>query len=225
MKMQAGFRIGFCLIGVVTLAVSGCGRAPVRPMEIASNAGAQAVAKYDANKDGVLDYDELAKAPGLQAAVAKIKKLVKRRGEVPSENDLRSAKITAEEIDARIQEWKARGTGRVKVICQLFRRQADGTTEPIQNALIKFVPEDFLGPGLTTGTGTTDRTGTATVSQPSRGGGDPDRGMSPGFYRVEITKEGEEIPEKYNTATILGQEVAVDALGISTSSVEFELEY
>ena len=33
----------------------------------------------------------------------------------PSESQLKSAKITAEEIDARIQEWKALGTGRVTV--------------------------------------------------------------------------------------------------------------
>ena len=49
------------------------------------------------------------------------------------------------------------------------------------------------------------------ISQPSRGGDDPGTGMCPGFYRVEITK-GNEIPAKYNTATILGEEVAGDAL-------------
>ena len=42
-------------------------------MEIASDAGAQAIAQLDANKDGFLDYDELAKAPGLRAGMAKIK--------------------------------------------------------------------------------------------------------------------------------------------------------
>ena len=69
----------------------------------------------DTNKDGVLDYEELAKAPGLRAAMAKIKKLVKIRGAAPSESQLKSVKISAEEIDARIQEWKAHGTGRVAV--------------------------------------------------------------------------------------------------------------
>jgi hypothetical protein len=29
-------------------------------------------------------------------------------------------------------------------------------------------------------------------------------GVAQGFYRVEITKAGENIPAKYNTATILG---------------------
>ena len=32
-------------------------------------------------------------------------------------------------------------------------------------------------------------------------------GLSPGFYRVEITKEGDNIPAKYNTATTLGLEI------------------
>ncbi len=221
MQKPFRFRLAFGFVGMVALAVSGCGRS-VRPMEIASNAGAQAVAKYDANHDGALDYDELAKAPGLQAAVAKIKKLTKghREREAPSESELRSAKITAEEIDARIQEWKARGTGRVNVVCRVVRVEGGGT-EPIAGAEVKFVPEDFLGPGLTTGTGTTDANGFATISQPSRGGSDPARGMSPGFYRVEITKEGDAIPAKYNTATILGKEVAADTPGNAT----FELDY
>jgi hypothetical protein len=223
MQKQTGFRLGFALGAMAALAVSGCGHARVRPMEIASDAGAQAVAKYDTNKDGALDYTELAKAPGLQAAVAKIKKFVKRRGEIPSENQLASAKITAEEIDARIKEWKDRGTGRVRVTCHVTRTSG-GSTEPLRDAEIKYVPEDFLGPGLTTGTGKTDSNGNATISQPSRGAGDPDHGMSPGFYRIEITKPGDDIPSKYNTETVLGQEVAADALGI-TGAFPIDLEY
>jgi hypothetical protein len=35
-------------------------------------------------------------------------------------------------------------------------------------------------------------------------------GVPYGLYRVEITKEGMDIPAKYNTQTILGQEVAED---------------
>ena len=146
MQKPFRFRLAFGFVGMVALAVSGCGRS-VRPMEIASNAGAQAVAKYDANHDGALDYDELAKAPGLQAAVAKIKKLTKghREREAPSESELRSAKITAEEIDARIQEWKARGTGRVNVVCRVVRVEGGGT-EPIA-ARSQVRAGRFLGAG------------------------------------------------------------------------------
>jgi len=192
-------------------------------MEIASNAGSQAIAKYDANKDGVLDYKELNGAPGLQAAVATIKKLAKPRHPPPSESELLGATITAAEIDARIREWKARGTGRIRVLCRVMKATRGGVSEPLANAEVKFVPEDFLGPGLPAGTGTTDRTGMALILQPKQGEGDTAPGMSPGFYRVEITK-GTEIPAKYNTETILGQEVAADVAGISSTLV-FELEY
>ncbi len=223
MQKQGGVRLVFWLVSAVALGVSGCGHR-VSPMGIASNAGTRAVAEYDANKDGSLDYDELAKAPGLRAAVAKIKNLIKRRGEVPEESELQSVKITAAEIDARIQQWKSLGTGRVKVLCHVYRVEG-GKAEPLEGAQVKFLPEDFLGTDLTVGVGTTDESGTALVSQPSRGTGNPAHGMSPGFYRVEITREGDSIPAKYNTATTLGQEVAVDAAGISSGGPVFALEY
>ena len=91
--------------------------------------------------------------------------------------------------------------------------------------MVKFVPESFLQPGLSTGTGTTDKRDPAAISRPSRGGDDPDFGMCPGYYRVEITK-GDEIPAKYpQTATILGEEVAGDAVRLSSGPLNFELEY
>ena len=65
-----------------------------------------------------------------------------------------------------------------------------------------------------TATGKTDQNGMAMLSIPTSGPGDPP-GVAPGFYRVEITKDGEKIPAKYNTETIFGQEVALDAEGNS----------
>ncbi len=153
--------------------------------------------------------------------MATIKKLYQPRRPTPPESEVQSAKITAEEIDARINEWKKRGTGRISVLCCVKRK---GSSEPVAGAEVKFVPEDFLGKELPIGTGTTDAKGFAKISQPSRRKGDPTIGMCPGFYRVEITK-GNEIPARYNTATELGQEVAVDALGISNGGVVFELSY
>ena len=129
-------------------------------------------------------------------------------------------KVTAAEIDARINEWKKRGTGRINVMCLVKRK---GSSEPIAGAEVKFVPEDFLGKELPVGIGTTDAKGYAKIL-PQGAKGESSLGLCPGFYRVEITKGGE-IPAKYNTATELGQEVAVDALGISTGGVFFELSY
>jgi hypothetical protein len=208
------------LVVLAALAVAGCGPAAVRPPAIPSGAGDRAIAKYDTNKDGFLDYRELAKAPGLRASVATIKKLSQPRRAPPLESQLQSAKISAEEIDARINEWTKRGTGRINVMCRVKRK---GSSEPVVGAEVKFVAEDFLGKELPVGAGTTDSNGYAKIL-PVGGKGDPALGMCPGFYRVEITKGGE-IPAKYNTATELGQEIAVDAMGISTGGIVFELTY
>jgi hypothetical protein len=228
MQKQLGFCLGLGVVGIAAIALLGCGgsKSAVKPMDIASDAGHQAVTQFDTNQDGVLDYEELAKAPGLRAAVAKIKKLGTFRGAAPSESQLKSAKISAEEIDARIQEWKAHGTGRIAVACRVFRvkKGGAGMPQPVVGAVVKFVPEGFLGTGLVVGTGTTDKQGLASISQPSRGGDDPAENMCSGFYRVEITK-GSEIPAKYNTATILGEEVAFDALNLGKGPLKFELEY
>ena len=196
-------------------------------MEIASNAGAQAIAQLDANKDGVLDYNELAKAPGLRAAVARIKNLASFRSPPPSESQLQSQKISADDINARIQQWKEHGTARLAVSCRVCRanKKPGGKAKtPIADAEVRFVPEAFLGPNLAPGIGKTDKNGAVVVSQPSRGANDPQSGMGPGFYRVEITK-GKEIPAKYNRETVLGLEVAGDSLQLAAGGLEFDLEY
>ena len=124
--------------------------------------------------------------------------------------------ITADEIDARIKQWKVRGTGRVAAACRVMRGGV-----PVANAEVKFVPEAFWVPGCRPAQARPTPTATCSSSQPSQSG---EKGMSPGFYRVEITK-GTEIPAKYNKDTTLGQEVAVDAIGISTGGIVFNLDY
>ena len=183
-------------------------------MEIASNAGAQAIAQLDANHDGVLDYSELAKAPGLRAGVAKIKNLATAfRGPAPSESQLQNAKISAEEIDARIQHWKEHGAGRITVFCRVFRvnKKAAKRRLPLPAPRSSSCRRPFWARACRRARARPDKTGSAMVSQPSRGGDEPAIGICPGYYRVEITK-GNEIPAKYNTATILGVEIAGDSL-------------
>ncbi len=68
------------------------------------------------------------------------------------------------------------------------------------------VPESFLGSELETATGQTDAAGQTMPSVPVHGPDDV-AGVPPGLYRIEITKAGENIPAKYNTATTLGGEV------------------
>ena len=126
-------------------------------------------------------------------------------------------KISAAEIAARIRSWGDSQIGRMAIRCTVTRHG-----KPLVAAVVQFVPEKFLGGALTTAAGTTDSLGTAMIAG---SGGEPSlRGVSPGFYRVEITKVGEKIPAQYNTATTLGEEVARDAEN-SEREVRFDLGY
>ncbi len=196
---------GVLLAGLLASALGGCGSGPsrVQPLEIASDSAQKAMELYDANKDGFLDKDELDKVPRLKAAL----KQVDANGD---------GKITAEEIDARIAAWKESKVGRMTVRCRVRNRG-----KPVAGATVTFVPESFLGNGLRSASGTTGRSGVCGLQEVS-GEGRP--GVSPGFYRIEITKSGEKIPAKYNTATTLGQEVARDAAG-TEGDIAIDLNY
>jgi hypothetical protein len=189
------------------LAAAGCSREepPVQPLGIAADAAKRAMELYDANQDGYLEGAELDKVPGLKAALP----------QVDSNHD---GKISAEEIEARIASWKQSQVqvGRLSVSCKVTRRG-----RPLPGATVTFVPESFLGSELKPASGTTNQSGTTTLAtaEPEALGG-----VSPGFYRVQITKQGEPIPARYNTKTELGQEVAVDAPGLE-AVIHFDLDY
>jgi len=200
--------LGWAMIVGVMFAL-GCSRAPsrVRPPSIdASAAAARAIELHDADRNGKLGGSELDAAPGLKAALAQI----------DANGD---GALDAEEIAARIRAWQASRIGRMSMSCRVTRNG-----RPLAGAEVKFVPEKFLGPNMPTAAGRTNADGRAAISAPTDGqpGGPP--GVPPGLYRVEITKSGENIPEKYNVSTILGQEVASDALG-ARGEIRFDLKY
>ena len=116
------------------------------------------------------------------------------------------------EINARITAWKELKTGRVPVSCRVRNHR-----KPLVVATVTFVPESFLGGNLLSASGTTGKAGTCVLKEID---GKASIGVSPGFYRVQITKNGENIPAKYNTATTLGQEVAPGVEGVG-----FDLDY
>jgi hypothetical protein len=184
--------IGYGLL-LAGLAVGmGCPqRAPrISPPSInASRAGAQAIELFDADKDGKLRGEELNKCPGLKAGLARL--------------DPGGQGVTADAITARIQEWQKTKIARINVGCMVSYNG-----KPLEGAEVKFVPETFLGPNMKVATGTTVQGGLASISVPTSGDQFDPPGVPPGFYRVEITKAGLEIPAKYNTATVLGREVA-----------------
>ena len=172
------------------------------------SAGAEAIKMYDANHDGKISGEELDKCPALKAALAQIDPAGK-------------GEITADMIDARVRDWVDSKLARMTISCTVLRNG-----KPLPGATVKFVPEKFLGPNVQPGTGKTDTHGIAMLSVALSGREPP--GMGPGLYRVVITKEGAEIPEKYSTEanTVLGREVARDAEGIQNmQGIKFNLKF
>jgi hypothetical protein len=197
-----------CALALGLVVASGCSRGPARivpPPIDASAAGAKAIEMYDANKDGKLSGAELDKCPALKAAMAQIDKVG-------------DGTITAAKITARIQMWQGSKLARMPFPCKVLHN-----ARPQAGADVKFVPEKFLGDNVKTAEGKTDANGMVSMSVPAGEQSGPP-GVAPGFYRVEITKAGENIPAKYNTNTILGQEVASDAKGVR-DGITYDLRY
>ena len=147
---------------------------------------------YDTNNDGKLSGEELDKCPGLKAAAARL--------------DPEGKGVTAAMIAARINAWQKMKIGRMTAVFIVFHNG-----KPLAGANVKLVPEAFFNGAMQTATGKTAPTGLVGPSIPTSGKRYDPSGVPPGFYRIEITKPGLDIPAKYNTATILGVEVAADA--------------
>jgi hypothetical protein len=171
-------------------------------------AAAKAMEFYDANKDGKISGEELDKAPGLKAAL-KVMRTDMEKG------------ITADQISLRVQKWIDSRIGRTSLHCMVTHNG-----QPLAGATVKFVPEKFLSDALTeTASGVTNQNGMAMLSVPVQPGPDAlPPGLAPGIYRVEITKDGENIPAKYNTETVLGQEISLDNLDMQMG-IKYNLKY
>lgn len=183
---------------MLAAALTGCGRGVVSPPKInASSASQAAISKYDKNGDGVLSGTELKNAPGFAASRCDANK---------------DGTITADEISERIGKWQ---TDRVGLITMQLQVLLNG--KPLNDALVKFIPEECIADKIQPGQGTTGELGLTNI------GMDPgqlrsDLQGSPlmhcGIYRVEITHPTKKIPSQYNTETILGHEVAIDNVDI-----------
>ena len=201
-------RCALLVMGLMTLS-GGCqclGPRRIYPPRINPNAAADAIAMFDKNGDGKLSGGELDRCPGLKAALARL-------------DPAKTGAVTADMIAARIAAWRASKIGRMQMQCYVLHRG-----RPLPGAEVRFVPEKFLGTEIKTATGVTNVGGLAMISAPQTQPGDPP-GVPPGFYRVEITKSGVPIPAKYNTDTVLGAEVANDAMEIRAPGLRFDLTY
>jgi hypothetical protein len=168
-------------------------------------AGKAALEEYDQNKDGKLEKAELEKAPALLLALKRL--------------DLNGDQaLSADEIAQRVKHWQTKESGR-----RLMRITITHNGEPLADAEVKLVPEKFLEPGLESAAGKTDSGG---MVSPCGKMTSPDdlRGSGPGFFRVEITKAGENIPARYNTETTLGLDTSVDSDEMYLGA-HFDLQY
>jgi hypothetical protein len=161
-------------------------------------AAREALAAYDADGDGTLSREELKKCPGLLSSLSRF----------DANGD---GRISAEEIAARIRTWQGHKVGLMRFSCKVT---AGG--RPLAGATVRLVGEKFLGDALKPASGLTQANGVANVTVSPEDLPADCQGLSgvfPGVYRVEVTHPSRTIPAKYNTQTVLGQEVALDTAG------------
>jgi hypothetical protein len=209
--MTARIGWGLSLVGLLSLAIcAGCDRPPPRVLAPSFDTGSAATAltSFDENKDGKISGKELDKCPGIKASL-KVMKTDKDKG------------VTKEMITGRIEKWIESKIGRTTISCTVTRNG-----KPLEGAKVTFVPEPFLKDALPQNAeGVTNQMGMAMISLPVETGPDADPpGIPPGMYRVEVTKAGDNIPAKYNTATELGQEISLDNIDIQMG-IKFPLKY
>ncbi len=199
-------RLAVLIVGVAFLV--GCSRSPKRAQQpsFSSQAGADAIKMYDKDGDGAIIGDEMDRVPALRASI----------GSVDADKD---GRITAQEIDSRVQHWRKSRIGEMPVACEVT---LDGN--PLANAEIIFEPESFAGTNLPSGSGKTSDTGSAGISLPADQLANPRFGGMPcGWYKIRITCPDEDIPAKYNSETILGCEVASYAHWLNAGAVKLNL--
>jgi hypothetical protein len=202
--------------GVVTLGLclvmAGCSRGPSRidvPRYDPAGSAARAMEMYDTDGDGFVAGEELENAPGLKAAMKNLD--VDKDG-----------KVSKQEIVDRVAAWQKMNIGLMSFSCEVT---LDGI--PLKGARVTFEPEPFLEGVIQEASDVTTLGGTAAPSIPKdkRLTKDTPPGIQTGLYKVKITAEGGSgsIPAKYNTDTILGQEVSQDDPSIINNKVRFSL--
>jgi len=190
----------FVLITLIVL-VAGCSRGGTElPQVNPRDAGAEALAAYDTNKDGALDAKELEQCPALRGSLKRIDK----------NND---GRLSSDEIVERCIFLREAGGGMsVAVNVTLDRRALSGAT-------VTLVPEKFMGATFKPLSVVTDESGAGFLK--AEGAGHLEAPC--GFYRVEVSKKNaqgqETIPAKYNAKTVLGYEVSPDVEGRGSSPV------
>lgn len=192
---------------VILLVVTGCGQGrPARVVAPAIDTEAVTTAVFtaaDADGSGRLESGELVTVPGIASAA----------GVLDTDGD---RAVSRQELSAWLDTVR-----RSKVAIMAFEPQVRHRGRPLAAAVVKLVPESFMGHEMKAAEGTTDADGIAQVTIP--GGRYP--GVNCGVYRVEITgtgNDGRPLPERYNSTSTLG--VAVGGPVSEQGPAVFELK-
>jgi hypothetical protein len=200
------------LFSLATFVSCSSGPAPVKQPSIdASQAGKLAMEMYDKNGDGKVDGNELENAPALKAALPRL----------DTNGD---GAVSADEVAERVKVWKGMLTGMTSVACHVALNG-----QPLAGAKVTLEPEAFLGDEIKAAYGTTNQFGDTSLAIPKEQRPDPKLpgGAHFGLYKVRISKleNGKEtIPARYNSETILGQEVSYDDPGMKSNNVQYVLK-
>jgi len=179
----------------VAITLAGCTPALTPPKYVAAEIADAAMAAYDTNKDGKLDEKELENCPALK--------------DMFTDRDYKGDKIvTRDDLEKYFKELLNSGVALLAVNCKVY--QGD---KPVSDVDVKFVPEKFHGGTFKTGMGKTDERGTTAI----RVDGQPAPGLTPGFYRVVLSKKDadgkESIPAEFNERTNLGYQIRLSRKG------------
>ena len=187
----------FLTLALAAFLVSGCGGlSELKPPQVnADEAADAAIEAYDSDGDSKLSETELAKLPALTVKGA------------DKDGD---SQVSAEEIAARIRLWSEGETGIMSFYCMVT---LDG--RPLEGAEVKLDPEPFLGDAVKPASGVTRSDGAILKIDPALLPEEDRylRGVQPGLYKVRITHPSQKIAPRYNTATMLGQEIVPGTTG------------
>ncbi len=180
----------------------GCSSHPsaIDPVDVSPRASSRrAIDEYDGDGDGKLSDRELAAVPG----IAKYKTLYDEDGD---------GLVSQAEIAARLRKWADLGLGFRQLI---VRVTLNG--RPLEGARVEFIPEEYLRPAVKPASGITDYGGAADLAMarqdmPADLADLPIAGVMGGTFKVRVTHPKIDLPARYNSETVLGEEIAFDTV-------------
>ena len=154
----------------------------------ADHRASDTIAQYDADNNGTLSKAEC-KGSGF---------------DFPKWDANSNGNLDKQEIVARLQLYQDNGAGLLEMTCKVL-----WNNRPLENGIVVFEPEPFLGDSIEAAEGIIDLDGWASPSIPEVVAEDPVlTGVRPGLYKIRITHPDVEIPAKYNEDTILGYDAS-----------------